>query len=520
MRLRVWALWALLPAALSGQGAPLYRVAGVVVNSQTGAPVAKARATVSRSGSTETLVTTVTGADGKFAFDLPEGKYVLDAGPRDLAEVFGRRGPDIGAGSLVITGPGQNTANLLFRWYPPAAISGKIVDQYGDPVQSALVQLVRSSVVAGRRRVVTAAWDRTNDLGEYRFGPIHGGSFYLAVTGQPWYSGTGSDGREKVAYIPVYYPNAADPAQAALLAVPPGEEARADFSLATTPGATLTIKSDVQPAQQCTMALATEGVGGAQGDQQTLYASALTVVRALPPGAYTVHLHCSGAGSDLRATRSIQVNGADVTVELALLPDPTVSGTVQLKNPAARPRGSILAALVREDNGRAIATAIGPNGAFRFPAVAPGRYLPQIHGTDGYFASEIHVEGTDFRDGVVELEEGQSVTLRMVASDEIGRVKGFAVRGDQPTEGVFVILAPTADSAIPLPAHAFQTESDGSFDWPHIPAGDYKLFAVEDVGIEYANPATIKPYLGGGKAIRVEAHGAYSERIPLSPAAN
>jgi hypothetical protein len=43
---------------------------------------------------------------------------------------------------------------------------------------------------------------------------------------------------------------------------------------------------------------------------------------------------------------------------------------------------------------------------------------------------------------------------------------------------------------------------------------------VEDLGLEYANPAVIKAYLIAAKPVRVDPHEAYSERIPLSPARN
>ena len=82
---------------------------------------------------------------------------------------------------------------------------------------------------------------------------------------------------------------------------------------------------------------------------------------------------------------------------------------------------------------------------------------------------EIHVEGAEFHAGVVDLVESESVTIRIVASDEIGRLMG-----------------------------------------------DYLLFAVEDTGLEYANPTAMRPYLSKAKPVHIEAHSVYSERIPLA----
>jgi hypothetical protein len=517
MKILAWACCALLPAALSGQNAPLYPVAGVVVNSQTGAPVDKARATILRSGSTEDLASMVTGADGRFAFDLPQGVYTLQAGPRGAGERYGVT-PGAGFGTGVITGPDKDTSHLIFRWYPPITITGAVLDPYGEPVRSAMIQLLREIMTAGKRTIATVGWLNTDDRGQYTFVGIPAGTYYVAVTGKPWWSKAGFGGGEKVAFIPAYYPAATDPARAEPLVVAPGAEGRADFTLATGPSANVTVKSDARPGQQgCTAELVTEGIGGWPGYQTTQNVwGPVTVIPAIPPGAYKLDFRCSGVPVS-GALRPLQVNGVDVTVDIAVRPHPSVSGSIQFKNPDARPRGSLLVTLAREDVIATISASVGPNGAFSFPSVTPERYRVQLRGTDGYFVADIHADGADLRDGVIEVAEGQNATLRIVASDETGRVKGFAVRGDQPVAEVLVALVP-AGGAKTGGALGYQTDSDGSFDFQHVPAGDYRLFAVEDLALEYANPAVVRPYLAGALAVRVEAHGVVSQRVPVAAA--
>jgi hypothetical protein len=41
------------------------------------------------------------------------------------------------------------------------------------------------------------------------------------------------------------------------------------------------------------------------------------------------------------------------------------------------------------------------------------------------------------------------------------------------------------------------------------------LFAVERVDLEYANPATVRPYLASGKPVRIPAHAAIVENASL-----
>jgi hypothetical protein len=108
-----------------------------------------------------------------------------------------------------------------------------------------------------------------------------------------------------------------------------------------------------------------------------------------------------------------------------------------------------------------------PDGTISFSGVAPGKYRPVVRGTHGYFASEVRVEGVELR-------------------DETGRIQGFVMRGEKGAEGMLVVLAPVSENASAPAAPGFQTDSDGSFDYQSVPAGDYLLFAVDESGLEYS----------------------------------
>jgi hypothetical protein len=115
----------------------------------------------------------------------------------------------------------------------------------------------------------------------------------------------------------------------------------------------------------------------------------------------------------------------------------------------------------------------------------------------------------------MDLNEGDSVTMAIVASDEIGRVKGFAMNGDEPVAGSMVVLTPVAGSASPV-SRGFLTDSDGSFDFEHVQAGHYLFFATADAALEYTNPDAVRPYLLNAKPIVIEPRGVYSENISIS----
>jgi hypothetical protein len=509
---------ALLAGVLWCHAADLHRVAGVVVNAQTGAPLPGARVVVVEEGTQRQLAGLATGSDGRFSFDLPQGRYRLLAGLRDALDVYGQSVPEVLSGSLVIAGPGQNTSNLVFRWFPRGAISGRIVDEVGEPVVGAQIQLTRSTIMAGRRVGATAAWGQTDDRGEYRFGPLPGGAYYLAVTAKPWYSEMSSFGQPdavtSAAYAPAYYPDTID---AAPLLLKPGEEVRADFTLRVFQGASVSVEFDIPQAVSGIVVLLREGVGGTEWRARQEYVNVgKRVIRDVSPGHYLVRLTGASTNSPVVAQQWIDVGGTDVTVQLSPRPAPVVSGAVEWKGQGPKPQGAILVSLLGIDAAYTMPAAVRPDGTFSFPDVPVGRYRVVAGLADGNLASEIHVEGAGFREGVLDLAPGASVTLRMVVSGDMGRLQGFVMRGEQPADAVLVVLAPAQDTTNPFAYYGYQTESDGSFDYQNVPAGDYFLFAADEPRLEYTNPAAIRPYLTNAKRIRIQPSGSYSERIPLA----
>jgi hypothetical protein len=423
-------------------------------------------------------------------------------------------------------GTDQDTAHLVFRWYAPGAIYGKVVDDRGDPVASANVQLIRNPIVNGRRRPVTGGWGRTDDRGYYRVGPVAAGSYYLVASGEPWYvqplgfsrgilpNGDSPPPSEPTpGYAPSYYPNASDPRGASPVLVKPGADTEADFTLRTITGANLHFSCP--NAQQCagSVTLYGEGINGVETLVQQGYAAMIQGMSGIPPGHYVVHF--SATGGSMR--KPIDVGAGDLTVELAPQAAPSVSGKVAFKNPNAKPKRPIYVRLMNQETGAAIARAVEPDGTFEWSKLAVANYRPEIGSVEGFFAEQISVEGAPAPDGVIDVAEGASIKLNIVASDETGRVKGYVRTGEKPVPAALVLLAPVKDTPDSAAYRGFQTDSDGSFDFTNVRAGDYHLFALESTeGVEYANPAVIRPYFTGALAVHIEAHKTQEQNLSLS----
>ena len=545
--IQVFAVCSLMAGIVGQESGPQYSVAGVVVNSKTGETIKRAQVIVVHFGEARHVpvtLSTFTDSAGAFRFSaVPAGNYFLSA---EKPGFYADRSDTSARANAQLT---ASVEDVRLKLNPLGVITGKVVDQAGQPIRGVSMMALSQQMVDGMRQTQPVRTVATDDRGMYRMWNFTPGKYFVKAAGKSGatflYAGDMPPRYlSEEAFALTYFGGGETLDAAQAIQIEAGTEARANLNLTMKPaheirgalgnfvprrtvkfellvvtGATVTVKHDAPSELKGLIGLLTDGIGRDNGFQrQESFSGAQRefTFDAVPPGRYLVRISGSRGASDLLGRQVIGVNGLDVSVELPVRPTPTVSGTVQLKNPKAKLPGSLLASRAREDTGAVISTVVRPDGSFVFRSVTAAKWRPAIRGAEGYFASDVHVEGADFRDGVMDLLEGESVTLRLTASDETGRLQGFVMRGDAAVEGVLVVLAPASGAHDQVRYRGFQTDSDGSFDFKGVPAEDYLLFAVEDTEIEYANPAAVRRYLGNARRVHVEAHGVYSEKIPLT----
>jgi hypothetical protein len=448
---------------------------------------------------------------------------VLRAGIRGTQENYASNQGDSVLGSALIVGPGKDTGNLVFRYYPMASISGKVLDDAGEPVEDAVVQLIRSSTVGGKRLTRIFRAVRTDDRGEYRLGWVPGGTgYYVAVTGEPWFNRNrfarpepnGEEPAEtRLAYATSYYPDTTDAAHAAPLNLAPGAEVHADFTLRTVPGARILVKHGAPPGSTGLVSLTYPGIDGVEAYQQQV--SLTPSLSGVPPGRYTLRVTARSGDSDLIGFANVDVNGADVTVDMPLHPAASISGRLQFARAGTQPNGTVVVTITTDGVTGIYNTTVKSDGTFRFPNVLPGRYRVAIRSA-GWFATKIDVAGAALREGLIDIGDGDSATVTITASDETGNVNGFVKEGDRTLPEVLVVLVSAGKDQRAVYYRAFQTESDGSFDFRSVPAGRYLMFAIEDKSFEYANPEALKPYLANALPVTIEPHKASVQDVALT----
>ena len=160
-------------------------IRGQVVAADTGAPLRRAVVRAFSQGGSNGIGQT--DAEGRYEItQLPAGRYFVSAQRSGYVNLqFGQRSPNQPGTPLEIV-DGQALDKVNFALPRGGAISGRIVDELGEPIASVQVTVHRFAYMGGSRRLVGAGSDggndRTDDLGQYRLFGLPPGEYYLAAT--------------------------------------------------------------------------------------------------------------------------------------------------------------------------------------------------------------------------------------------------------------------------------------------------------------------------------------------------
>src|SRR5579872_241611 len=111
-----------------------------------------------------------TDADGRYEIkNLPAGTYTIIAQKTNYVRTsWGEQRAD-GPGKRIPLAEGQVLENYDVKIQRGGTITGRILDEFGDPVTDVTVMPMRYQYMQGQRRLVgTGHAGQTNDIGEYR----------------------------------------------------------------------------------------------------------------------------------------------------------------------------------------------------------------------------------------------------------------------------------------------------------------------------------------------------------------
>jgi len=513
-------------------------IRGRVTAADTGRPLRRAQITVSAPDRGERR-TTATNSRGEYqVLDLPAARYSVSVNRSGYLPLsFGTRLPGE-PGRPVDVGEGDTVGGIDFALPRSGVISGRVVDETGDPVAGVTVWVMRYEYFRRRRTLVPAgSIARTDDTGQYRAtGVMPGEYFVVAMLRETWTVG----GKEpKVfGYATTYAPSTATASEAQRVRLAPSKEAaNVDITLVAAPAVSISgvaRRADGTPLANTSVSLGQNIIGPSSqsfagvGDGP-VGADGGWRIKNVPPGEYELSASAQGPNGRETASMRLVVQGADIEgLVITTEPPVAVSGEIAMESGALVPEspggrlrvsvetiGSQPATVIplSDDNG-----TVKSDGRFSFktvsgPAIVRVSSLPR-----GMNIKSVEVDGREAADGVLELKSGQALdSVRIVITDRFPTVTG-AVTDDHgaATDGA-VLLFPADESrwvGVTDNTRLTRTSAQGAFRLTGVRPGEYFAIAVPSIqSWQTADPE----FLGSLKdrATRITVHEGEAAQISL-----
>ena len=491
-------------------------VEGTVLNSVTKAPLRKVDLTLSNGEMDEAVfavmaqlkpggpkselpkvttktLTAATDAAGKFRFEnVPPGTYWLTA--KKVGYGDGKY-PERGEDSVRLSS-GQELKQADLRMVPHATVSGRVLDEDGEPYPGAMVSAMTYDFSSGRRRLAPKDVVQTNNKGEFSLGKIPPGHYFLcadAVRMGMWAKAAPppADGSPETAYVGTYLPDTIDVALAQKIDVAAGAEL-SGFNIRLQKAKVFRVSGKLtdaggEPIKSAQIMLM--GGGGRIGSMSMTMVSdpeGKFELTNLQPGTYSaITVQMQGSSPKMSMQTLVVPDHSVENVVLGARREAAIHGKVVLDGDAKVTLEGFPISLTPAE-GIAVMPVFGKadkTGAFALEGVTPAAYdLTLPLSPAGTYLRSVMFNDREALGQVLDCSAITSGTLGIVLGTDGGKVEAGVSRDDKPAPNATVVLVP-ADPTRRFPATVRRGVSDetGHVALKDVPPGDYLAFAWEEV---------------------------------------
>ena len=481
-------------------------VRGRIVAADTGKPLRRARVTIAAPELAGEPRNTSTDADGRYEFtNLPGGRFTLRVrrgGYLPLA--YGQRRPREAAKPLQLLDK-QVVEHVDMALPRMGIISGRVLDEAGDPIEGVDVHAVRLMFRDGQRRLVRvgAPQNRTDDDGEFRLTGLAPGTYYVvAETRETWT--VARDGAKQVmGYAPTYFPGTTQPSEARRMTIQVGQHLN-NIDVALIPGRAARISgtafdSHGKPFQNVSVREEVRGEDfGSFGNvaSASVHADGTFVIENVPPGDYVIG---AATGRDVPdpqvAIADITIDGTDVdTIALTGSAGGTVTGRVMTDDGIVpdlpRLRVTIAERITGQPSPLVLGTfgaqsgLVAPDGAFMTKGVF-GRSWLTVNLPDGWTVKNITHDGRDITGAPFEINSGDTMSdVQVVVTNKVTAVAGQLAddKGAPIADATVIVFGSNADTWTQGRfIRATRPDQQGQWRIKGLPPGEFLAVAVDYV---------------------------------------
>ncbi len=514
-------------------------IEGSVQNAATGEAIKKVTVNLRQLNSRSmSAFVAATDASGHYKFEnVDPGRYNLSADKTGFVQQqYGAKGPSRPGTMLTLTA-GQNLKDAVFKLTPQGVVTGRVVDEDGDPVRGVILQSQTYRYSNGKKQLMPSGMATTNDLGEYRIFGLAPGRYYVTAFHQSQQQQAVVVDPKKnyeEGYGPVYYPNAASADAAAPVEITPGAQLRGiDLTLTKTRTVRLrgvvTTSATNKPvrANITLMGRESNGMSMNRSSGRGVDEKGNFEIRGVVPGSYFLVAQTYEDNKQSIAKVPIEVGTSNIDgLQIVVNPPANVTGRVAIENNAETNGATFNVSLqsrVPGPFGGGGGAQTEKDGTFKIRNVTPDAYLLNVSGfRDNFYLKSVRLGDADVTEAGLDFTQGvPSGEITAILSPDGGQVDG-TVQNDksEPAAGVMVVLIPSAEKRGNQRLYKITTtDSTGKFSLKGITPGEYELFAWEQVEMgAYQDPEFLKPFDSKGESVSIKEKSNETKQLKAIPA--
>jgi hypothetical protein len=473
---------------------------GTVLNAVTGEPIARARVNVQAG---EGAYSAATDASGRWALTgmacVPAAMQVTRPGFLQNIQ-NGRAGASFRSLPLV---SGSPVHDLKTELIPQSVAFGRVLDDQGDPVTGAQVTVFGLRVVDGRPRFQQAGTGTTNDLGDYRVANLPRGRYILCshVNQQ---NGPAQPVSQTIP-ADACYPGPLEGGAASAMELPPGREAKVDFTMnQVLPVHIRGVITGLPEGRGSGINLVKRGLNSDIGINLPGAVRDGKFDFRVPPGSYMLTADYFEAGKRLTARVPVDAGSSDIdNVVLHLDGGFSVTGTVQITSQSGQSAPSQFAINLRPSepvNGTGQLKWDADRKTFAITDMVPGSYRLDVFPPSPFYLKSATLAGQDIVNNEISISQAAG-PIEIVMRDDGGSVEGDVVDANgQPAAAGIMLLRGTIRVANGA------SQANGHFKIRNVAPGDYTIYAWDEPNdVEYADTDWMRRNGGGGVSVTVTA---------------
>jgi len=480
-----------------------------------GRPISRAQVRLEPLDASRVPLGTLTNDDGSYEFvKLRATEYTLTASKRGYIDVeYGqRRAFERGEAIRLVAGEKRERTDISLPRY--GTIAGRVLDENGDAIEGARVQVLQVRFAAGRQRLleVQDASKQTDDLGHYRVHAVPPGLYVVRATiGQVDVEHTpfAMPMADVPGYAPTYYPGTARASDARLVTVGVSEDlADMDFSMARVPTARISgraFTSSGETVKGGLLLLPSERSGSSATlplkPHRMFAPDGSFEFSNVPPGEYVIQATMGRPTLKAEgefAAQYVAVNGTDIDdLVIRTSPGSTIGGRVTFEGGDPPRPGEIGLSPVPMDADSNPPFGVGPLAAgppgradvhddwtFEIVGISGSRRLRLTDPPAGWALKAIYLNGADVTDQTFTFgRQDQSLRdLQVVLTNQATAIEGTVADASGRLVRDCLVVAFPLDRE----ARSYQSrfldhsvcQRDGTFVIRRLPPGEYLVAAV------------------------------------------